>query len=214
MGKFGEWWTEVKDTLNDLGVAEGERAPLIRQALQGIAKTEFARRQREARREGHGTDVGSILEAMREVFDAGVEGALLDARLDLKQRPGEDIMRYRVRFLEVMDGLAGYGYTHTKRQLLTMFLHGARHRSKLTDARPATIDEAVAKAVEHGIHDAHKPTHVAPIGEARCYNCGSNDGHTSRECPKPQQRGLCWRWGKKGHRRAQCKGEEGKGNPE
>lgn len=109
-GECAEWWSQLQRTLVTMKVPLSDFFALVVDALEGDALAEFwhVYQERERNRKGSGLDVEAIMAVLVELFDAGQHVLLLKKWRLLEQRKGETVLKFRARYMRVVDALSQY----------------------------------------------------------------------------------------------------------
>ena len=205
-GECGNWWQQFQRTATTLHVPEGDMFALVAHALEGDAKTEFWH-VHKARAGRHGDqDVAAIVQVLIALFDAGQHVHLLKKWRGMEQRKGETVLKFRTRYMKVLDSLQLYKWTLSDEQMVADFGSRLLDWSRIATHKPASV-EAILRAVAELGESVGNDSKAAPLmamnsPQVKCWNC--NGAHFRRDCKAPPKKRKCHRCKSESHLVAEC----------
>ena len=209
-GECASWWLQLKRTFVTMKVPEDDLFALVVDALEGDALAEFwhGYNERERNRRGSGPDVEAIMLMLIGLFDAGQHVLLLKKWRLLEQRKGETVLKFRARYMRVLDALAQYHWSLTDDQVVADFGSRLLDWARIATHQPTSMQGILRAVAELGENtDAAPKPQLMVVGgirqNSKCWNCGSS-AHMSRECTKPRAARKCFRCKSEKHLIADC----------
>lgn len=207
-GECAAWWSQIQRTLVTMQVPPSNLFALVVDALEGDALAEFwhVYQEREQERRGSGLDVDAIMAVLVELFDAGQHVLLLKKWRQLEQRKGETVLKFRARYMRVLDALAQYDWKLTEEQVVADFGHRLMDWARIATHQPANMHGILRAVAELGesAEVVPKPQLLTVGGDykQKCWNCGGQ--HKSKDCSKPRAPRKCFRCKSEQHLIADC----------
>ena len=156
--------------------------------------------------EGSGQDVEAVVQALISLFDAGQHVSLLKQWRALEQRKGETVLKFRTRYMKVLDALLLYNWTLSDEQMVADFGSRLLHWARIATHKPTNMGailQAVAELGESTENDHKAPSLMAmSSSNIKCWNCGG--AHYRRECKAPPKARKCHRCKSESHLVADC----------
>ena len=154
MGKCAKWWRETIQTLESMNLADDNYFVVVLDLLDGDAREEFWQRletlveSKAVSRPYVLKDVKLVVDSMVELFDAGQHTSLLLRHRALSQVKGETTVKFRARFMRVINALKAYvyGYKYTQTQLVHDFSSRLRKWKVIAAHKPTSLDAILESA--------------------------------------------------------------------
>lgn len=174
-GKAAVWWRDALQFMEDRSIPNDQRLLLLRTALGGPAKRDF----NELVLAMPGEEVSAVALRLVSIYDGHKKFDAIRGYLRLFQKPGENAMQFRGRYMFLMDLLAGYGVAYDTGTSLNHFISMLRASSDVQKAKVTSIDEATEQA-------------MLSEKAVRVRKANSSDEEEKDDAPIPAQEAALW----------------------
>ena len=163
MGKCASWWRQTTQILEGMNLAQNEYFVVVLDLLDGDALDEFWQRLEGLVESGDVSlpysfeDVAKVIASMIELFDAGQHTSLLLRHRALSQVKGETTVKFRARFMRVINSLRVYGYNYTQDQLVHDFGSRLRNWKAIAAHKPESLDDILNAVASLRADDSNIP---------------------------------------------------------
>ena len=153
-GVMDKWWREIRQTLVQLKLPASSYSAVVMDLLQGDAKDEFWQRVGSLKLDEEALtpdNVNTVIRSLIDLFDAGQHVMLLLRWRSLLQLKGEPALKFRTRYMRIINALGTYGWSLNDEQKVADFGCRMINWGRIAPMRPSDLDAVLAAVASLGV---------------------------------------------------------------